>query len=67
MTGMVEKNYLDGYMDKAQHDKALKGIREATSQISPQIARAPKARSGSLPVHVERQEPVHGLRQGSQF
>jgi len=35
MTGMVEKNYLDGYMDKAQHDKALKGIREATSQISP--------------------------------
>lgn len=34
MIGMVEKNHLDGYVDKAQYDKAVKGIREASSQIT---------------------------------
>lgn len=34
MIGMVEKNHLDGYVEKAQYEQAVKGIREASSQIT---------------------------------
>lgn len=34
MIGMIEKNHLDGYLDKAQHDKAVSGIRTAANAIT---------------------------------